>query len=344
MNCHAPETGNIELLAKYCTPEQKQKWLKPLMDGDMSSAYSMTEPDRASSDATQIGCSIRREGSELVINGRKLYGNAQYNEDMKIYILMGCSDPDNPNPWKRHSAIIVPSDSPGLTQTRNLTIMGYDHAPEGHGEYVYDNVRVPTENIILGEGRAFEIAQGRLGPGRIHHCMRLVGQAERAYELALIRCTEPKKRPRGKLIGQFDSNIERIASMRLELDAMRLVVLNAADTMDQFGNKAGRYAIAQSKILVPKAVANIIDECMQMYGGQGLTQHTPLPEMWTYARFVRIADGPDAAHRHQVGRDQMKSAEDFRKRHERYRKRYSEIAKEWGMGHQQFERHPEDTL
>jgi alkylation response protein AidB-like acyl-CoA dehydrogenase len=200
----------------------------------------------------------------------------------------------------------------------NLTIMGYDHAPEGHGEYRYDNVRIPASNVILGEGRAFEIAQGRLGPGRIHHCMRLIGQCERAYEFALLRATDERKKPRGKLIGQFDSNIERIASMRLELDALRLVVLNAADTMDTHGNKAGRYVIAQSKILVPEGAARIIDECMQMYGGQGLTQHTPLPEMWTYARFVRLADGPDAAHRHQVGRDQLKTAKDVKKRHERY--------------------------
>jgi acyl-CoA dehydrogenase len=214
---------------------------------------------------------------------------------------------------------------------RHLTIMGYDHAPEGHGEYVYTNCRIPASNVILGEGRAFEIAQGRLGPGRIHHCMRLIGQCERAYELALLRCIDGRKKPRGKLIGQFDSNIERIASMRLEIDALRLVVLNAADTMDVRGNKAGRYVIAQAKILVPQKAASIIDECMQLYGGQGLTQHTPLPEMWTYARFVRIADGPDSSHRHQVGRDQLKTAEGFRQRHEGYLKRARELAKMWGI-------------
>lgn len=331
MNCHAPETGNIELLAKYCTKEQKEKWLKPLMEGKMSSAYSMTEPDRASSDATQIGIDMKIGEKEVVINGRKLYGNAQWNEEMKIYILMGCSDPTNPNPWRRHTTLVVPSRTPGLTMKRNLTIMGYDHAPEGHGEYVYENVRVPVENIILGPGRAFEIAQGRLGPGRIHHCMRLIGQTERAYELALIRAIDPKKKPRGKLIGEFDSNIERLAQMRLELDAMRLVVLNAADTMDTYGNKAGKYAIAQSKILIPNMAAKIIDECMQIYGGQGLTQYTPLPEMWTYARFVRLADGPDAAHRHQVGRDQLKTAPGFTKRFDAYEKRRKELCEKWGV-------------
>jgi alkylation response protein AidB-like acyl-CoA dehydrogenase len=278
----------------------------------------MTEPEVASSDATNISIRIQRDSDEYVINGRKLFGNAKWNPEVQLYILMGCTDPNNPDPWKRHSMVLVPSDTPGLHMNLNLTIMGYDHAPEGHGEYRYDNVRIPASNVILGEGRAFEIAQGRLGPGRIHHCMRLIGQCERAYEFALLRATDERKKPRGKLIGQFDSNIERIASMRLELDALRLVVLNAADTMDTHGNKAGRYVIAQSKILVPEGAARIIDECMQMYGGQGLTQHTPLPEMWTYARFVRLADGPDAAHRHQVGRDQLKTAKDVKKRHERY--------------------------
>ncbi|KAK4570491.1 hypothetical protein LTR86_002571 [Recurvomyces mirabilis] len=339
MNCHAPETGNIELLAKYCNEEQKQKWLMPLLNGETSSAYSMTEPDKASSDATQIACRITRDPDDpetLVINGRKLYGNAMWNDDLSVYILMACSDPDNPNPWKRHSTVIVPKGTPGFTMVRNLTIMGYDHAPEGHGEYLYENARIPAANIILGEGRAFEIAQGRLGPGRIHHCMRLIGQTERAYELALIRATDPRKKPRGRLIGDFDSNIERLASMRLQLDSLRLVVLNAAHTMDVHGNKAGRYAIAQSKILVPKTAADIIDECMQMYGGQGMTQHTALPEMWTYARFVRIADGPDAAHRHQVGRDQLKTVGPIKERHDGYQKRYRELCDKWDVKYETF--------
>lgn len=331
MNCHAPETGNIELLAKYCSSEQKEQWLKPLMEGNAASAYSMTEPDVASSDATNISCRLVREGDTCIINGRKLYGNVQHNPSVAFYILMTLSDPSNPNPWHRHTMIIVPARTPGLTMKRNLTIMGYNHEPFGHGEYVYENVRVPAANIILGEGRAFEIAQGRLGPGRIHHCMRLIGQTERAYELALIRCIDEKKKPRGRLIGTFDSTIERIADMRMDIDSMRLTVLNAADTMDTLGNKAGRYAIAQSKIQVPLAAARIIDECMQMYGGQGLTQHTPLPEMWTYARFVRVADGPDAAHRHQVGRDQMKTAKGFKERHDEYSRRCRELSEKWGV-------------
>lgn len=339
MNCHAPDTGNMELLAKYCNEEQKQKWLKPLLNGETFSAYSMTEPDRASSDATQVNCRITRDPNDprmLVINGRKIYGNCKWNEELGFYILMACSDPDNPNPWRRHSMVIVPRDTPGFHMIRNLTILGYDHAPEGHGEYFYDNARVPAENIILGEGRAFEIAQGRLGPGRIHHCMRLIGQTERAYELALLRCTDPNKKPRGKLLGEFDSNIERLAAMRMQLDSLRLVVLNAAHTMDKYGNKAGRYAIAQCKVLIPETAAKIIDECIQMYGGQGLTQHTPLPEMWTYARFVRIADGPDAAHRHQVGRDELKTAKSFRERHDGYAKRYRELCEKWGVEEETF--------
>ena len=335
LNCHAPETGNMELLAKFCTEAQKEKWLKPLMEGEASSAYSMTEPDVASSDATNVACRIEYDAktNEYVINGRKLYGNVLWNEEVKFHILMGCSDPRNENLWRRHTMIIVPRGTKGHKQVRNLSIMGYDHAPEGHGEYLYENARVPAENVILGEGRAFEIAQGRLGPGRIHHCMRLIGQAERAYELALLRSIDERKKPRGRLIGDFDSNIERIAQMRMEIDAMRLVVMNAADTMDVHGNKSGRYVIAQSKIMVPETLAKVIDECMQMYGGQGLTQHTVLPELWTYARFVRIADGPDSAHRHQVGRDQLKVARRDRliQKHQGYKERNRELRKLWEM-------------
>ncbi|KAK5169780.1 uncharacterized protein LTR77_005758 [Saxophila tyrrhenica] len=339
MNCHAPDTGNMELMAKYCNEEQKEKWLMPVLRGEKFSAYSMTEPDRATSDATNINCRITRDPKDpnwLVINGRKFYGNCIWGEDLGFYILMACSDPENPNPWKRHTTVIVPKDTPGLKMVRNLTVMGYDWAPEGHGEYLYTNARIPAENIILGEGRAFEIAQGRLGPGRIHHCMRLLGQTERAYELALIRATDQRKKPRGKLIGEFDSNIERLASMRLQLDSMRLVVMNAADTMDLKGNKAGRYAIAQSKILVPQACADIIDECMQMHGGAGVTQLYPLPEMWTYARFVRLADGPDAAHRHQVGRDELKKAGKVKEQHDAYQRRYKELCQKWGVDEETF--------
>ena len=232
--------------------------------------------------------------------------------------------------------VLVPKDTPGFRMVRNLTVYGYDWAPDGHAEFEYKDARIPAEHIILGEGRAFEIAQGRLGPGRIHHCMRILGQAERAYELALIRCIDERKKPRGKLIGEFDSNIERIASMRMQLDSMRLVVLNAADTMDVKGNKAGRYAIAQSKVLVPATCAKIIDECIQIHGGQGVTQLTPLAEMWTYSRFIRLADGPDAAHRHQVGRDELKTAPKIREQHKLYQKRYEELCKQWEVKEEKF--------
>ncbi|CAM1510089.1 Fc.00g004240.m01.CDS01 [Cosmosporella sp. VM-42] len=313
MNSHAPETGNIELLAKYCNDKQKEKWLRPLMDGTASSAYSMTEPDVAASDATNIGIRITREGDEYVINGRKLYGNCLWNKDLTFFILMGLSDPDNANQWNRHTMLIVPCDTPGITQVRNLSIMGYDMAPEGHGEYIYENCRVPAENVILGPGRAFEIAQGRLGPGRIHHTMRLIGQCERAVELAIVRCTDPKFKPRGKLIGEFDSNIERVAQMRLELDSMRLVVLNAADTMDLLGNKAGKRVIAQAKLLT----------------------------MWTYARWARLADGPDAAHRHQVGREEMKKGKELTERHREYNRKAKVFAEQAG---EKLRMMPEDTL
>ncbi|OAG37140.1 hypothetical protein AYO21_08675 [Fonsecaea monophora] len=326
MNCHAPETGNIELLAKYCNPQQKEKWLKPLLEGTAMSAYSMTEPEVASSDATNISCRMHREGDEYVINGRKVFGGSTMNRDLTFFILMVCSDPSNRNAWKRHSMLIVPTNTPGIKLVKNLTIMGYDDAPQGHAEYLYTNVRVPVENLILGEGRAFEIAQGRLGPGRIHHCMRLIGQSERAYEMALIRAIDPRKKPRGKLIGEFDSNIERLAQMRLDIDTMRLIVLNAAETMDILGNKAGRQAIAHSKIAIPSMAARVIDEAMQMHGGLGLTQESFMPHAWTYARYVRLADGPDAAHRHQVGRDELKRAAGLRARHRKYQLRAGELA------------------
>ncbi|CAK4031929.1 Acyl- dehydrogenase family member 10 [Lecanosticta acicola] len=337
MNCHAPDTGNMELLAKYCNEDQKQKYLLPLLNGETFSGYSMTEPDVASSDATNISCRLTsdpQDPSYLLINGRKLYGNSKANEELGFYILMTLSDPSNPNPHRRHTMVLVPKSTPGLTMTRNLTIMGYDHAPEGHGEYIYTNARIPRENIILGEGRAFEIAQGRLGPGRIHHCMRLLGQTSRAYDLALLRCTNPTKTPRGKIIGAFDSNIEKIAWMRMSLDSLQQIVYNAAHTMDVSGNVAGRFAIAQCKVMVPATAAKIIDECMQLYGGQGLTQHTFLPEAWTYARFVRIADGPDAAHRHQVGREELreKKVDGVRRVFEGYGRREEELREKRGMG------------
>ncbi|KAH7153044.1 acyl-CoA dehydrogenase family member 10 [Dactylonectria macrodidyma] len=341
MNCHAPETGNIELLAKYCSPEQKKKWLSPLMEGTASSAYSMTEPDVAASDATNIGIRITRDGDEYVINGRKLYANCLWNKDLTFYILMGLSDPDDPNKWNRHTMIIVPCDTPGITQVRNLSIMGYDWAPEGHGEYIYENCRVPAENVIVSPGKAFMIAQGRLGGGRIHHCMRLIGQAERAYELALMRCNDPKKKPRGKLIGEFDSNIERIAQMRLEIDSMRLIVCSAADTMDKVGNKEGKRCIAMCKVLVPHKITEIIDEVMQIWAGQGLTQHTPLPQLWTYARFVRVADGPDAAHKHQVGREEMKKGKEVIERHQEYNRKAKKFVE---LSGEKLRMMPEDTL
>ncbi|KAJ3524732.1 hypothetical protein NM208_g11940 [Fusarium decemcellulare] len=341
MNCHAPETGNIELLAKFCNDAQKEKWLKPLMDGTASSAYSMTEPDVASSDATNIGIQMTREGDEYVINGRKLYANCLWNKDLSFYILMGLSNPEDPNKWNRHTMLIVPCDTPGITQVRNLSIMGYDWAPEGHGEYVYENCRVPAENVIVAPGKAFMIAQGRLGGGRIHHCMRLIGQAERAYELALVRCNDPKKKPRGKFIGEFDSNIERIAQMRLDIDALRLVVCSASDTLDKVGNTEGRRAIARCKLLVPVKVAEIVDEAMQIWGGQGLTQHTPLPQLWTYARFVRVADGPDAAHKHQVGREEMKKGQEAIDRHQEYNRKAKHFLEQSGEKNRMT---PEDTL
>ncbi|KAH8170479.1 acyl-CoA dehydrogenase, middle domain-containing protein [Sarocladium implicatum] len=340
-NCHAPETGNMELLAKYCNEKQKEKWLKPLMDGTASSVYSMTEPDQASSDATNISIRMHKDGDGYVINGRKFFGNCLWNKEVKFLIVMVCSDPDNSNPWKRHSTVIVPADSPGLRQVRNLTVLGYDWASEGHAEFVYDNVRIPAENVILGPGEGFTIAQGRLGPGRTHHCLRLLGQCERAVELAIVRATDEQFRPRKKVLAQNDEVIGKIASMRMELDAMRLICYNACDTMDLMGNVAGRRAIAQAKVLVPATIENIISECMQIYGGTGLTQVTPLPKLWAYARWARLADGPDAAHRHQVGREELKKGKELTARHQKYNEREKQLAEQHGI---KLVLMPEDTL
>ncbi|CAI6088613.1 hypothetical protein V2G26_008090 [Clonostachys chloroleuca] len=348
VNSHAPESGNIELLAKFCNDKQKEKWLRPLMEGTASSAYSMTEPDVAASDATNVGIRITKDGDEYVINGRKIYGNCMWNKGLAFYIMMGCSDPENPNPWERHSTVIVPADTPGFTQVRNLNVLGYSWAPEGHGEYTLENVRIPAENVILGPGKGFAIAQGRLGPGRIHHCLRLLGQCERAIELAIMRCNDARFKPRGKLIGEFDSNIERVAQMRLELDAMRQITYNATETLDFYAHddkmlkSAGKKSIAQAKILVPATVEKIINECMQLWGGQGVTnEHSPMPKLWAYARFVRLADGPDAAHRHQVGRDEMKKAGEITERHKKYNALAASFAEQYG---EKIITMPEDSL
>ncbi|MCQ4323148.1 acyl-CoA dehydrogenase family protein [Stutzerimonas stutzeri] len=304
-NCSAPDTGNMEILSMFGTPEQKQQWLEPLLAGEIRSAFSMTEPAVASSDATNIQCEIRRDGDEYVINGRKWFTSGAMNEACKLLIVMGKTDPDNADRHRQQSMILVPKDAPGVNIIRDMTVFGYDEAPVGHPEIVYDDVRVPAANMQLGEGRGFEIAQGRLGPGRIHHCMRLIGCAQRALEMLCQRAEQ--REAFGRKLSRFDSVREEIADSFCEIEQARLLTLKAADKMDQEGNKAAKDLIAAAKIVVPSMAARVIDRAIQVHGGAGVSQDTFLPEAWMYARYIRIGDGPDQVHRAALSRQLLKT-------------------------------------
>jgi len=303
-NCSAPDTGNMEVFAQYASDAQKEKWLKPLLNGEIRSAFAMTEPEVASSDATNIETSIVRDGDEYVINGRKWYISGAMNEHCKIMIVMGKTDPDNENRHIQQSQILVPMDTKGVNVIRPMQVMGWDDAPEGHAEIVFDNVRVPVENIILGEGRGFEIAQGRLGPGRIHHCMRLIGQAQRALE---AMCKRADSRVAfGRKLADQGSVREDIARSACEIDQARLLTLKAANAMDLYGNKVAQELIAQIKIIAPNMAINVIERAMQMHGAMGLSQDTFLSRSYSYARTIRLADGPDQVHMSQLGKRLIK--------------------------------------
>jgi acyl-CoA dehydrogenase len=303
-NCSAPDTGNMEVLAQYGTPEQQRQWLEPLLAGEIRSSFSMTEPEVASSDATNIRCEIRRDGSNYVINGRKWFTSGALNDDCKLLIVMGLTAPDHPDVHKRQSMILVPKATPGVRIVRDMNVFGYDDAPVGHPEIVYENVRVPAANLLLGEGRGFEIAQGRLGPGRIHHCMRLIGCAQRALELMCRRAT--LRSAFGKPIGEHGSVREDIAHSYCDIEQARLLTLRAADKMDREGNKAARDLIAAAKIVVPAMAGRVIDRAMQVFGGAGVSQDTFLAEAYTYARFMRMGDGPDQVHLSALGKVLLK--------------------------------------
>lgn len=303
-NCNAPDTGNMEVFLKYATEKQKAEWLEPLLEGEIRSSYCMTEPDVASSDATNVQTAITREGDEYVINGRKWFiTNAPY-ERTKIFIVMGKSDPENPNRHLQQSQILVPKNTPGVEVIRPLTTLGYDDAPLGHAEVVFDNVRVPEENILLGEGRGFEIAQGRLGPGRIHHCMRLIGSAQRALEFACKRSVA--RETFGRKLSEHQSVLEDIAVSFSEIEQARLLTLKTARRMDEVGAKDARDLIAASKITVPLMAQRVIDRCMQIHGAGGLTGDYPMAEAFNYARWCRQADGPDQVHMMALGRQLVK--------------------------------------
>ncbi len=303
-NCSAPDTGNMEVLLRYGTPEQQKQWLTPLLEGQIRSAFLMTEPEVASSDATNIQCRVERQGNEYVINGRKWWSSGAGDPRCKIYILMGKTDPDNADRHQQQSMILVPADAKGVKVVRALSVFGYDDAPHGHMEVTLENVRVPATNLLLGEGRGFEIAQGRLGPGRIHHCMRIIGQAERALE---FMCKRLKSRVAfGKPVAEQSVWHERIAESRTMIEQARLLTLKAAFMMDTVGNKEAKAEIAMIKVIAPNMAQQVLDWAIQAHGGGGVCQDFPLSWMYALNRTLRLADGPDEVHRSQIARLELK--------------------------------------
>ena len=305
-NCSAPDTGNMETIAKYGTDKQKEKWLKPIMNGEIRSAFLMTEPAVASSDATNIQTSIVKDGEDYIINGRKWWSSGAMNPDCKIYILMGKTD-FNAQKHQQQSMILVPANTPGVKILRPMEVFGSVDSPEGHAEIELTNVRVPATNILLGEGRGFEIAQGRLGPGRIHHCMRLIGAAQRALDLMCKRANE--RTAFGRNLIKFSSIRQDIAKSECEIQQARLLTLAAADKIDKFGIKEAKNLIAMIKIQVPQMACNVIDRSIQVHGGMGVSQDSPLAGFYVYARCIRLADGPDEVHMFQLGRNLAKQHE-----------------------------------
>jgi len=302
-NCAAPDTGNMEVLSRYGDPAQKKRWLIPLLQGKIRSAFAMTEPDVASSDATNIRLRIERQGKDYVLNGRKWWTSGILHPHCEIMIVMGKTNPDAP-PHSQQSQILVPRNTPGVQVVRHLPVFGYDDAPHGHGEVLFENVRVPAENLILGEGRGFEIAQGRLGPGRIHHCMRAIGVAERALDAL---CKRAKTRVAfGKTVAEQTVTMERIAEARIMIDQARLLVLKAAQMMDTVGNKEARAEIAMIKVSAPNAVQQVIDWAIQAHGAAGVCEDFGLARMFAMNRTLRLADGPDEVHRNQIARLELR--------------------------------------
>ena len=300
-NCSAPDTGNMEVLARYGNKEQQEEWLLPLLHGEIRSAFAMTEPDVASSDATNVQTSIQRDGDDYVINGHKWYISGACNNHTKIMIVMGKTDPENDNRYQQQSMILIPKDADGVKIVRPMRVLGFDDAPEGHAEVIFDNVRVPASNLLLGEGRGFEIAQGRLGPGRIHHCMRLVGMAQRALEAMCVRAEN--RIAFGKPLSKQQSVREDIALSACEIEQARLLTFKAAARMDEGGTKAAKDLISMIKIIAPSMACTVIDRAIQIHGAGGVSQDFFLAQAYAGARSIRLADGPDQVHMMQLGRN-----------------------------------------
>ena len=304
MNCSAPDTGNMEVIARYGNEKHQEEWLQPLLDGKIRSAFSMTEPGTASSDATNMQATAVLDGDEYVINGEKWWTSGAGDPRCKILIFMCVTNPDNPR-HQRHSMILVPMETEGVEIIKMMHVFGYDDAPHGHAHMKFTNVRVPKENLLLGEGRGFEIAQGRLGPGRIHHCMRAIGAGEVALELMCRRGIDPEKIAFGKNLARLGANFDYIAESRIELNAARFLTLDAAVKMDTVGNKIAASEIAQIKVYAPNVALKIIDRAIQIHGGEGVSQLTPLASMYAHMRTLRLADGPDEVHRRAVARHEL---------------------------------------
>jgi acyl-CoA dehydrogenase len=302
-NCSAPDTGNMETLVRYATSEQQDQWLKPLLAGEIRSGFAMTEPAVASSDATNIAARIQRDGNDYVINGRKWWTSGANDPRCKVLIFMGKTSPEHPDRHKQQSMILVPLDTPGVKVLRHLPVFGFDNAPEGHGEIEFDNVRVPASNILLGEGRGFEIAQGRLGPGRIHHCMRTIGRAERALEMMCRRSLE--RTAFGRKLADQGVTRERIAQSRILIDQARLLVMHAAWKMDHAGNKAAKQEIAMIKVAAPAMALQVIDWAMQLFGAASLCDDFGLAYAYASTRTLRFADGPDEVHRNAIAKQEL---------------------------------------